>query len=145
MLSEEQEITPALPPLFGAAPHALRARGVPRLRRLVPQGQQVGGPRGELQGAVAGQVGSRRGGAVLPVQAGVAALGRELRAETPFHVAEEILRASGHDARECVAPVEVLQIGDEALVRRRIVPPRAVQQRDVVRVGGRQEHRPIGD
>ena len=148
MLSEQQQVAPDLPALVGAAAGTSGALRIVRFGPLVPQRQQIGGARRELRGAVARQLHCGRGRAILPVQSAVPAPDRKLRPEPALHVSEEVLRAARHDAREGVASPELLEILHQALVHERVVPLGAVQERHIIRVARRDQHRvreqPVG-
>src|SRR5207249_6608982 len=93
----------------------------------------------------------RRGGrgAVLAITPGVAAPYGQLRAPAPLHLAEEVLRSRRHETRVGEPTGKLLDVRDHLLVQEAVVTRRAPQQRDVVGIAGRQEHRmseqPIGE
>ena len=148
MLSEQQQVAPDLTALVGPAADARRALRVGCFRLRVPQRQQLDGARRELRGAVACQLRGGRGRAVLPVQPGIAAPHRKLRSEAPLHIAKKVFRPARDEARVGVAPAKLFEIVDQPLVHERVVPLGAIQQRHVVGVSRRNEHRvreqPVG-
>ena len=148
MLAEQQQVPPDLAALVGPAPDPRRPVRVGWFRLRVPQREQLGGARRELRAAVARQLRGRGGGAVLPVQPGIAAPHRKLRTEAPLHVAKKVLRPARDDAWVGVAPAELFEVVHQPLVGERVVPLGPIQQRHVVGVSRRDEHRvgeqPVG-
>ncbi len=132
VLPEEQEIAPHRATLFGLVLHA---------EATVPEGHDLGGTGGELRRPERRQLRRGRGSAVLPVESGVAAAHGDSRSVATLQLAEEVLRATRHDAGERVAAVVVLEVGDELLFHRGVVlPVGAVEQHDVVGPIRRQEY-----
>src|SRR5439155_657055 len=132
VLAEQQQVPPDLAALVGPAPDPRRPVRVGWFRLRVPEREQLGGARRELRAAVARQLRGRGGGAVLPVQPGIAAPHRKLRTEAPLHGAKKVLRPARDDAWVGVAPAELFEVVHQPLVGERVVPLGAIQQRQVV-------------
>src|SRR4051794_2656460 len=113
MLAEEQEITPHRAALLGTFTPE-REDVVPgsprRLDTVVPQRQDLGRASNELARAEGRELGGGGGGAVFPIQTGVAAANRNARAIASLDVAKEILGACRDDAGKNETAAKFLHI-----------------------------------
>ena len=123
VLAEQQQVAPHRDARVCAALAAADGVIVARLEAVVPERDQLRRARHELRGPKRRQLGGGRGGAIFPVQAGVAAADGNLRPIAALDIAEEILRAARDDARPRKAASELLDVGDHRFLHKGVVVP----------------------